>query len=126
MAQNLLQVRRICSAVVLSYLDAGFEPKEFYTVCFLLAGAAAAAAKIGCSPRTLRRVVKPQQGEPSSINHVPIHRLVLPYPVEHKTLTKEMCTAFCDFRHTSIVEIVFSDYGECRWSSAPGGMAIWT
>ena len=37
MAQNLLQVMRNCSAVVLSYFDAGFEPqcphKEFSCIC---------------------------------------------------------------------------------------------
>ena len=41
MAQNLLVVMHICSAVVLSYLDAGFESqcpqKEFMCVYLLLA-----------------------------------------------------------------------------------------
>ena len=40
MAQNLFAVMRICSAVVLSNLDAGFESrfsrKEFLGVCLLL------------------------------------------------------------------------------------------
>ena len=39
-AQNLFVVMRICSPVVLSYLDAGFEPrcggKDFWTFCCLL------------------------------------------------------------------------------------------
>ena len=43
MAQHLLQVVRTCSAVVLSYFDAGFEPwcpqKDFLTICSLLVGA---------------------------------------------------------------------------------------
>ena len=37
-AQNLFVVMRVSSPVVLSYLDAGFEPrcgrKEFWTACF--------------------------------------------------------------------------------------------
>ena len=40
MAQNLLHVMRICSAVILRYLDAGFEPlcprREFRCICLML------------------------------------------------------------------------------------------
>ena len=47
-------VMRLCSPVVLSYLDAGFEPrcgrKDFLTACcLLLAAASAVSAKICCS-----------------------------------------------------------------------------
>ena len=46
--RNLFVVMHICSPVVLSYLDAGFEPpcghKDFWTFCLLLLLAAVAAA----------------------------------------------------------------------------------
>ena len=47
MQRNLFVVMRLCSPVVLSYLDAGFGPrcgrKDFWTACWLLLAAAAAA-----------------------------------------------------------------------------------
>ena len=50
--RNLFVVMCLCSPVVLSYLDAGFEPrcgcKDFWTFCLLLLAAAAVAA-ITCS-----------------------------------------------------------------------------
>ena len=53
MQRNLLVVMRVCSLVVLSYLDAGFESqcphKDFWTACLLLA----AAAETCCAPLTL-------------------------------------------------------------------------
>ena len=46
MQRNLVVVMRLCSPVVLSYLDAGFEPQcgrqDFWTFCCLLLLAAAA------------------------------------------------------------------------------------
>ena len=70
MAQNLLQVMRICSAVVLSYLDAGFEPRcpqqDFFNHLLLLLGTCC-MLKCVTHPWTLRRVVKPRQGKPSSV-----------------------------------------------------------
>ena len=48
MQRNLFVVMHIRSPIVLSYLDAGFEPqsgrKDFWTFCLLLLLAAAAAA----------------------------------------------------------------------------------
>ena len=45
--KNLFVVMRVCSPVVLSYLDAGFDPrcgrKDFWTFCCLLLLAAVAA-----------------------------------------------------------------------------------
>ena len=44
MQRNSIVVMRLCSTVVLSYLDAGFEPrcgrKDFLTACLLAAAAA--------------------------------------------------------------------------------------
>ena len=57
MTQSLIEVMRICSAAVLSYLDAGFEPrcpqKEFSTACcccLLLAVAALLLLKCASHP----------------------------------------------------------------------------
>ena len=48
MQRNLFALMRLGSPVVLSYLNAGFEPrcglKDFLTACLLLLAAAAAAA----------------------------------------------------------------------------------
>ena len=73
-AQNVLQVMRICSAVILSYLDPGFEPqcpqKEFSCVyCLLLAACCYCLLLLKCvaHPWTLTRGVKPQQGKHSSV-----------------------------------------------------------
>ena len=74
MQRNLVVVMRLCSQVVLSYLDAGFEPlcgrKDFWTarcLLLLLLAAVAAAAKTCCSSLDPKRGVKPRQGEPSSV-----------------------------------------------------------
>ena len=62
MQRNLVVVMRLCSPIVLSYLDAGFEPscgrKDFWSarclllllLLLLLLAAAAVAAKMCCSP----------------------------------------------------------------------------
>ena len=57
--QDLLQMMRICCAVVLSYSDAIFEShcgkKDFWIACLLLL----LLLKCVAHPWTLRRVVKP-------------------------------------------------------------------
>ena len=68
---------RICSAAVLSYLDAGFShgvPRKEFILAAIAAAAAACylllaahAAKKCSSPCTLRRVVKRQHGKPSLV-----------------------------------------------------------
>ena len=63
MQRNLVVVMRLCSPVVLSYLDAGFEPrcgrKGFWTACcllpLLLLAPTAVAAKMCCSITTRTR-----------------------------------------------------------------------
>ena len=75
--RNLVVVMRLCSPVVLSYLDAGFEPrcghKDFLTACCCLLLAAACCCYCCCllkrvaHPWTLKGGVKPQQGKPSSV-----------------------------------------------------------
>ena len=69
MQRNLFVVMRVCSPVVLSYLDAGFEPrcgrKDFWTACVL--PLLLAAAETCCAPSTLKRGVKRRQGKPSSV-----------------------------------------------------------
>ena len=69
--RNLFVVMRICSPVVLSYLDAGFEPrcghKEFWTFCLLLAACCLLLLKRVAHPWTLKGGVKPRQGKPSSV-----------------------------------------------------------
>ena len=75
MQQNLFVVMRLGSPVVLSYLDAGFEPrcgrKDFLTACLLLLLLAAACCllllKRVAHPWTLKGGVKPRQGKPSSV-----------------------------------------------------------
>ena len=75
MQQNLFVVMRLGSPVVLSYLDAGFEPrcgrKDFLTACLLLLLLAAACCllllKRVAHPWTLKGDVKPRQGKPSSV-----------------------------------------------------------
>ena len=69
MARNLFGVMRLCFPVVMSYLDAGFEPrcgrKDFWTACcccLLLL-----LKRVG-HPWTLKGGVKPQQGKPSLVN----------------------------------------------------------
>ena len=69
MQQNVFVVIRLGSLVVLSYLDAGFEPrcgrKDFLTACLLaclLAAAAAVAAKMCCSPLAPKRWCKTLTG----------------------------------------------------------------
>ena len=70
-------VMRLGSPVVLSYLDAGFEPlrgrKDFLSACLLLLLLLAAACclllllKRVAHPWTLEGGVKPRQGKPSSV-----------------------------------------------------------
>ena len=59
MQRNLFVVMRLCSPVVLSYLDAGFEPrcgrKDFWTFCLLL-------AEMCCSPLAPKRWCKTSTG----------------------------------------------------------------
>ena len=65
-AQNLFVVMRICSPVVLSYLDAGFEPrcggKGFLTACCCLLLACLLLAKTCCSPLNPKRWCKTSTG----------------------------------------------------------------
>ena len=63
MQRNLFVVMRLGSAVVLSYLDAGFEPrcglKDFLSACLLLAAACCLLlAKTCCSPLAPKRWCK--------------------------------------------------------------------
>ena len=75
MQRNLVLVMRLGSPVVLSYLDAGFEPrcgrKDFLTACLLLLVLAAACCllllKRVAQPWPLKGGVKPRQGKPSSV-----------------------------------------------------------
>ena len=77
MQRNLFVVMRLGSAVVLSYLDAGFEPrcgrKDFLTACLLLFLATAASCccllllKRVAHPWPLKGGIKPRQGKPSSV-----------------------------------------------------------
>ena len=68
MQRNLFVVMRLDSPVVLSYLDAGFEPrcgrKDFLCACLLLplAAAAAVAIKTWCSPLAPKRWCKTSTG----------------------------------------------------------------
>ena len=74
MAQNPVVVMRVCSPVVLSYLDAGFEPRCGRKDHLFLAAAAAAACcclllllECVAHPWTLKGGIKPGQGKPSSV-----------------------------------------------------------
>ena len=74
MRQKLFVVMRLCSPVVLSYLDAAFEPrcgrKEFWTFCCLLLLAMLLGLlllKRVAHPWPLTGGLKPQQGKPSSV-----------------------------------------------------------
>ena len=67
---------RVCSPVVLSYLDAGFDPwcgrKDFWTAsscccCLLLLLLLLLLLKRVAHPWTLKGGVKPRQGKPSSV-----------------------------------------------------------
>ena len=68
MQRNLFVVMRLGSPVVLSYLDAGFEPrsgrKDFLSACccLLLLLLLAAAAKTCCSPLDPKRCCKTSTG----------------------------------------------------------------
>ena len=72
-ARNLFVAMRVCSSVVLSYLDAGFEPrcgrKDFWTACLLacLLLLLLLMLKRVAHPWTLKGGVKPRQGKPSSV-----------------------------------------------------------
>ena len=67
---------RLCSPVVLSYWDAGFEPrcgrKDFSSACccccLLLAACCLLLLKRVAQPWTLKGGVKPRQGKPGSVN----------------------------------------------------------
>ena len=73
MQRDLFVVMRICSPVVLSYLDAGFEPrcgrKDFLCACclLLLLAACCCLLKRVAQPWPLKGGVKPGQGKPSSV-----------------------------------------------------------
>ena len=77
MQQNLFVVMRLGSPVVLSYLDAGFDPwcgrKDFWTACccclllLLLAACCLLLLKRVAHPWPLKGGVKPRQGKPSSV-----------------------------------------------------------
>ena len=100
MQRNLFVVMRLGSPVVLSYLDAGFEPrcgrKDFSCVC-LLAGAAAAAvaAKTCCSPLDPKRWCKTSTVMKSRLELGPSWVLVLrnawDLTVEERPLALEIC-----------------------------------
>ena len=70
MQRNLFVVMRLCSPVVLSYLDAGFEPrcgrKDFWIACLLLLLLLLLLKRVA-HPWTLKGGVKPRQGKPSSV-----------------------------------------------------------
>ena len=69
--RNLFVVMRLCSTVVLSYLDAGFEPrcgvKDFWGACCLLLLLLLLLLKRVAHPYPLKGGVKPGQGKPSSV-----------------------------------------------------------
>ena len=64
-------VMHIFSAVVLSYLDAGFDPrcgpKDFWTFCLLLAACCLLLLKRVAHPWTLKGGVKPRHAKPGSV-----------------------------------------------------------
>ena len=75
-ARNWFVVMRLCSPVVLSYLDAGFEPpcrrKDFSCVCYCCCCCCCCCLlllllKRVAHPWTLKGGVKPRQGKPSSV-----------------------------------------------------------
>ena len=69
--RNLVAVMRVCSPVVLCYLDAGFEPrcggKDFWTFCCLLLLLLVLLLKRVAHPWPLKGGVKPRRGKPSSV-----------------------------------------------------------
>ena len=74
--RNLFVVMRIRSPVVLSYLDADFEPrcgrKDFWTFCLLLLAVACCCCYLSllkrvAQPWPLKAGVKPQHGKPSLV-----------------------------------------------------------
>ena len=73
--RNLFVVMRLGSPVVLSYFDAGFEPrcglKDFLTACclllLLLAACCLLLLKRVAHPWPLKGGVKPRQGKPSLV-----------------------------------------------------------
>ena len=75
MQRNLFVVMRLGSPVVLSYLDAGFEPrcgrKDFSSACLLacllLLLLLLLLLKRVAHPWPLKGGVKPRQGKPSSV-----------------------------------------------------------
>ena len=104
MQRNLFVVMRVCSPVVLSHLDAGFEPrcgrKDFLLACCLLLAACCLLLllKRVAHPWTLKGGVKPRQGKPSWVTRlelgpswVLVLRNALEITVEERTLALEMC-----------------------------------
>ena len=75
MERNLFVVMRLWSPVILSYLDAGFEPqcgrKDFLNARLLLADASACCLllllKRVAHPQNPKGGVRPRQGKPSSV-----------------------------------------------------------
>ena len=77
MQRNLFVVMRLGPPVVLSYLDAGFEPrcgsKDFWNACccclllLLFAASCLLLLKRVAQPWPLKGGVKPRQGKPSSV-----------------------------------------------------------
>ena len=69
--RNLFVVMRIGFPVVLSYLDAGFEPqcgrKDFSSACLLLCLLLLLLLKRVAHPWSLKSGVKARQGKPSSV-----------------------------------------------------------
>ena len=74
---------RVCSPVVLSYSDAGLEPrcrrKDFLTACCCCLLAACCLLKCVAHHWTLRRGVKPRQGKPSSVIRLHTHHSTSPH-----------------------------------------------
>ena len=77
MQRNFFVVMRLGSPVVLSYLDAGFDPrcghKDFWTACYccllllLLAACCLLLLKRVAQPWPLKGGLQPRQGKPSSV-----------------------------------------------------------
>ena len=93
---------RLGSPVVVSYLDAGFEPrcgrKDFLTACCCLLLLLLLLLKRVANPWPLKSGVKRGQGKPSSVSRlelgtsrVLVLRNALEVTVEERPLTLEMC-----------------------------------
>ena len=76
MQRNLFVVMRLCSPIVSSYLDTGFEPrcghKDFWNLCLLAACCCCCSLlKRVAQPWPLKGGVKPRQGKPSWVIKTP-------------------------------------------------------